>query len=355
MSRLSKQRAAGITGAVLLFVLLCALFSKFSEVGQGPPGERRLPDPGKGSATGDAAPKQLLASGVERSLTQQIPLLGSVNGARWISGHKFRRELAAWEFQAFGETPPLDILVDGAGNFIMARLQGERYRTAVPRFSLELMLSEFPGRKMRHWGFPNNDGPSSLVERVSLARIPWEDTRLAQFITNMHHDTFSLSGRVPYDRYEQTTFVLEVIFKGQSEPRQIMITRTTDGLSYEKATDHTETADTGDRVAGANAFGAMVITQAVDFSGPDTNRYGSCMYLMEPWVGACPWPADKLDPLYGDNLLTEFKVPVEFYQNMERFMAPLHNLGVDQLRKAAEQRKATRLAQEAVGNRPGER
>jgi len=301
------------------------------------------------------AKKEMLASGVARSLTQNLPLIGPVTGAKWISGHQFQTQSPPGAEKEPYTAFPMDVLVDSSGGFIMAKHNGENYDTRPSAREVESLLSEFPGGAARRSPPPKFERPASLFKNAVLARVPWEDTSLGNRLAiqqyglrRNYHVNFST-------HFEESHFLLEVTFQDGASPRQIMVSRTTNGLTFERGgiNSRGEGIDIGNAVRGANAHGAMVITYAADFSVSPAHGYGSWMYLMEPWAGACPWPADKLDPDYGTNHLDEFLIPVQFHGDMEQFFQPVHSIHdpFEFRRQAAEGRKAARLARERAGNR----
>ena len=178
-SRRQRQVVSTVACLVLL-ALLVAIFLRPSEIAN--PDQPRLPRYPVEARTAPPPKRELLASGVERALVQELPLVGRVSGARWISNHRFRLvdEEKAREYENFATAPPpMDVLVDAEDNFLMARLNGERFVTRWHEESIKrLLLNLFWGRKEGSSAPDNARG----VNSVKPLKIAWADPDLGQSI-----------------------------------------------------------------------------------------------------------------------------------------------------------------------------
>jgi hypothetical protein len=352
MKRFSKQQMiVGGLGAAGLLTLIVLLFMHASDLDDANP--RRTKSSSTGLAQSNGSPgTQRLPSGIERSLAVDIPLIGRMRGTRWIPGHKFQA-LKAEDFPT-GELADraLDVLVDDDGNFVAARFNGERFATKPPEESFKNLL-----RHVHHFAVksPENSQPvTPSVEKVSPARLQWDDPSLGDSIQIMMNRSFQQwHHKNALSRFEEIYFALEVSFAGEQSPRLIMVRRYTEGLTDGGAPFPKDIVpwDVGNAIRNSNRYGATVVSWACEI-GTDVNSkyWKALMCLTEPWAALCPWPEDKLDPYYGDNRLDEFLMPAEmgpsFMENIFRW-SPHEKSPADFQRERAEKNKTARLELEA--------
>ena len=354
-----QHRIAAIIGGLILLALLIAIYRHAYELNTPEPSRRVLPG-GQDSPAAGVPAKQVLADGRERALTQELPLLGRVTGTRWISGHRFRlrdeEQAAYWEHFATAP-PPMDVLVDGEGYFLMARLNGERFATRPPADSLHRLIAGLfkpPGSA----DVPPRPAKVPLPPtKVTLPKIAWDDSALGEKILGMFHAGYRNEPSFGIAHLEESFTLVDVLVEGESSPRRIIVARYTEGLTAPRMGRHVNPAPdplTG-AIADTNIHGAFVTTRASLFPR-DNGPKSQTMHLMEPWAAGCPWPQEKLDPVSGDNLLTEFILPAEYHQDMSDYFSPQETRygQLERRQENATKRKAARLAQEAKARGDGQ-
>ena len=285
----------------------------------------------------------LSADGSQRPTSQTIPLVGTAVGARWIEQQKFRLRSAPdiRDHISPKESVAMDVLVDHAGYFIAARRNGDRYRTKAPEQSLRRLIADL-GRSTAE----SLDRPE--IAEVRLAKIRWDDAELGEGITLLMNMPFHASEESMASA-EESIFAFDVNFTNKVGSNFILMRRWSKGLTpaYGNSSWNDESNYTGGIIYGSNRYGAMTET-AVRLLSPVKGSVNAMFtFIMEPWLQSCPWGDAELDPKYGDNLLTEFIVPVEYtgvpmdlfyYQSVKE-----RAWKIESLEKAAAERKAQRL------------
>lgn len=350
---------AAVIGGLALLAVIIAVFMQAAESDPAPKRAGSLPP--AADSWPAAVQRVVLPSGVERAMTQNIPLIGPVTGARWISGHRFQvREEAKIEKRLHdidrNTAPPMDVLVDADGYFIMARLNGERFATRPHTDSLKKLLGNI---RRRQGNSPFETDQPTEVTKIDFPKIAWDDPALGQEITGKYFQGYLNAPTPRKTNREESYTLVDIWLDGEAGSRRILLARFTDGLTYERAGDRDETGilqDYGDAISGTNRYGALVVTR-VGILNREPGLQAPSMYLMEPWEGPCPWAPERLDADYGDNRLDEFMLPPEFNGypqtifdsgNMKsRFWA------MERMSEAAAKRKEARLAAEAAAAASG--
>ena len=366
MNRYLTTRNIAVTGAVTICaVMLFLIFNPSGENGE----KAGRPRPGGLSAgSGPPVPVQEMPDGTHRPLTLRIPAVGRVSGARWIPGHQF------WNInQRPGNdgpliTLPLDVLVDGDGNFLAARRNGTRFDTRMPDTSMHRLLQyaiyyEYQERRrlaQQQQGVLGPDLPE--VSRVSPAKVPWDDPGLGDAVKklmNLGFDGFTNDKELEQapQRFEETYLFLEVQFEGEAAPRHMAIRRTTEGRVWVNQWGaRTYPALPEPYICNTNSNGASVSYLIVERrpAGPEFYSGLHRLYLTEPWDGPSPWPEERLDPNVGHDRINEFFFPDEApYGQMPDLLKwdlpPTSDVGKP-FEERAQKNKAARLAQETGGN-----
>jgi hypothetical protein len=342
-----KRWIAGLGGlALVLFV--AALLMRTTDPGRTGKETSRLTS---GGSTNKSVP-QKLPSGIERSLTVEIPLLGHITGARWIAGHQFR---------LMPETHPnperfpelaMDVLVDQEGNFIAARRNGERFDTRPPEASFKDFLRPVAGVYYREPDGATPNRPLS-VAGAARAKIRWDDPRLGNAIKKLAEGGY-FDGYSPgiENRIEETYTVIGVQYEEEAQPRLVVVRRATEGLVSDMAlATASPPPPVGNSTAYSNRYGAHVQTSAALLEEasqqlPNIIR----MHLVEPWQGACPWPLERLDPMYGDYRLDEHRIPSEYHVGDANPLSPesFRNGLTGRLTQEGEARRTARLEKEGA-------
>ena len=261
-----------------------------------------------------ATPVQRMPDGIQRPLSQYIPAVGRVTGARWIPQHEFLMSDPKNESKREWVHVKLDVLVDAEGRFLAARRGGTRFDTRLPDSSLHQMLryatyDEFT--KRTHLDATH----LPAVQHVTPARLPLDDPNLGDGIKYLMQRYYVRYGNVPQEEFlrgmEDTYYCYEVQLAGEATPRFITVRRYSDGKVW-KSQDGSGTwpALPEPYISGTNSNGASAI-YIVRENHPTEWREPVYFCLTEPWDGPCPWPEERLDPAIAHDRLNEFYFPDE--------------------------------------------
>ena len=96
------------------------------------------------------------------------------------------------------------------------------------------------------------------------------------------------------------------------DPIDAVISRSVNGINL-YSWDYEGYPDVSGYVRSANKFGATTTYHITALSkNAKAVNDGAGWYLTEAWTAESPWPSEKLDPAFGDSLLSELVIPHVF-------------------------------------------
>jgi hypothetical protein len=298
-----------LTGAVLVFTSFILYHSCKSSVSE------RKPTAGiaeKSKPVKSYAPRQRMATGLERPMYADLPYLGRVSGARWLPNVKFP---ALKDNDRTDGDRPLDVLVDADGMFITARNGGNRFDTQMNKQNMLIMMQTLMNPRNRP---PGAQRPvfTSAITSIRPAKYRPDNpvfsnavrNLLAEFPPGYYHTYTPQHG-------EETYCILEVNFEGEAASRLIAIQRVTEGTASYGGPPYQPDPVEGIRTGGPtwnNRNGCSVGYRCFLWTPDGEQAWAGpalSTRISEAWVGDCPWPDDQVAEPFSNNKLNELTVP----------------------------------------------
>lgn len=249
---------------------------------------------------------QTLPDGRRRPLSLSLPSFDEIIGSRWEANFLIGYTLNGVELRG-------DVLYNSAGEILAVRRGREELETrSIPQNLYQLLARWVQWRVDRN---PDHYQPPPLIKKVELMPMKLTDPEFVPLVQTVGFWFFEADYK-GYHRHPKLVGALATAYQVQvwvddRPPLNVVVSRSTEGLNT-YSTDYSRYGDLPFAfIPSANKHGATIQYSftALSAGGEVIRDGGLGWYLTEAWKGESPWPEESLDPIYGDNLLSELVLP----------------------------------------------